>query len=65
MMPVPHSVVDKDTWFLLEELDELGEGLTQWEIDFVEELKQDLLMGMRPIQRRKDKLDEIREERLS
>lgn len=64
MKPAPETVNDRETWGLLQELDEHGQGLTQWEIDFVEKLTQDLLLGLRVSTRRKEKLDEIREDRL-
>ena len=64
MKPPPATVKDRDTWALLQELDEHGEGLTQWEIDFVEDLTCKLLLGTRPSDATKAKLDQIREERL-
>ncbi len=64
MKPPPETVRDRDTWALLQELDELGENLTQWEIDFVEQMTRDLLLGARASPARKVKLDQIREERL-
>jgi len=64
LKPAPETVKDRETWSLLQELDEHGQGLTQWEIDFVEKLTQDLLLGLRVSTRRKEKLDEIREDRL-
>jgi len=64
LKPAPETVKDRETWSLLQELDEHGQGLTQWEIDFVERLTQDLLLGLSVSVRRKEKLDEIREDRL-
>jgi hypothetical protein len=64
LKPPPETVRDRDTWALLQELDELGENLTQWEIDFVEQMTRDLLLGARASPARKVKLDQIREERL-
>lgn len=64
MKPPPATVKDRETWALLQELDEQGEGLTQWEIDFVEDLTQKLLLGIRPSDGTKRKLDEIRGDRL-
>ncbi|RTL25816.1 MAG: hypothetical protein EKK55_08810 [Rhodocyclaceae bacterium] len=64
MKPAPETVKDRDTWALLQELDEHGEGLTQWEIDFVEDLTKKLLLGIKPSDGTKRKLDEIREDRL-
>lgn len=64
MTHVPETVRDRATWALLQELDEHGENLTQWEIDFVEQLTRDLLAGARPTAGRRRKLDEIREDRL-
>lgn len=64
MKPAPETVKDRDTWALLQELDEHGESLTQWEIDFVEDLTKKLLLGIKPSDGTKRKLDEIREDRL-
>lgn len=64
MKPAPETVKDRDTWALLQELDEHGEDLTQWEIDFVEDLTKKLLLGIKPSDGTKRKLDEIREDRL-
>lgn len=61
---VPDTVRDRDSWLLLQELDEHGEGLTQWEIDFVEQLTRDLLAGAKLTTGRKTKLEQIREDRL-
>lgn len=41
----PATVRDSDSWADLQELDEHGENLTQWEVDFVESLTQRLLAG--------------------
>lgn len=60
----PETVKDRETWALLQELDELGEGLTKWEIDFVENLTRQLLLGIKPGPGIKHKLDEIRGDRL-
>lgn len=44
----PTSVVDIDGWNDLVELDEHGEGLTTWEVDFVESLvREQVRRGMR------------------
>lgn len=64
MKPAPETVRDRDTWALLQELDELGENLTQWEIDFVEQMTGDLLLGAKASPARKAKLEQIREDRL-
>lgn len=64
MKPAPETVRDRETWDLLQELDEHGENLTQWEIDFVEQMTRGLLLGRRASEGRKAKLNEIREDRL-
>lgn len=64
MKPAPATVRDRDTWALLQEVDEHGENLTQWEIDFVEQMTRDLLLGVTASAGRKAKLDQIREDRL-
>lgn len=60
----PHTVRDRNAWADLRELDEHGEGLTQWEIDWVESVTQQLLQGrwLSPAQWRT--LTRIREDRL-
>lgn len=64
MRKAPDTVRDIDTWDDLQELDELGENLTQWEIDFVENLTTKLIAGIRLTAGPKAKLAQIREERL-
>lgn len=64
MTYVPETVRDRATWLLAKELDDLGENLTSWECDYLESLIQDLLLGRQPSERRRRKLDEIREDRL-
>lgn len=61
---VPDTVQDHVAWLELEELDARGEGLTQWEIDFVESLREKLLLGWRLTKPQLARLEEIREERL-
>lgn len=60
----PETVKDRRTWDLLQELDEHGDGLTQWEIDFVEDLTRKLLLGFTASAGTKRKLNEIRGDRL-
>lgn len=62
--PVPATVVDKAGWTDLQELDQFGENLSQYEIDFVESLTQQLLAGRVLTEKQRTKLDRIREERL-
>lgn len=57
-------IVDPASWDDLKELDEHGEDLTQWEIDFVESLMQQLRNGRRLTAKQHEKLAAIREERL-
>jgi len=60
----PTSVVDIDGWNDLVELDEHGEGLTTWEVDFVESLMQQLRAGKTLTEKQRTRLDQIAEERL-
>lgn len=62
--PVPETVVDADAWHDLKRLDERGEGLTQWEIDFVEDLHGYLRAGRRLSAKQRMKLDAMLEDRL-
>lgn len=61
---IPATVTDKASWVDLTELDRRGEGLTQWEVDFVESLTQQLLEGRKLSDRQASRLEEIREARL-
>lgn len=61
---IPAGVVDRDAWTDLKELDEHGENLTQWEIDFVEQLHGWLRVGRRLTEKQRATLDRIRSERL-
>ena len=60
----PKTVKDRDSWALLHELDEHGAGLSQWEIDFVESLAQQLLLDRFLSAEQRARLDSLREERL-
>ena len=64
MADFPATVVDKAAWTDLQELDEHGEGLTDYEIDLVESLTKQLRAGAMLSDKQRAKLDEIREERL-
>ena len=60
----PETVRDLDNWADLVELDEHGEGLSQWEINFVESLMQQLIAGKWLTQKQRNRLEAIREEKL-
>lgn len=64
MAEVPDTVRDHVAWLEVCELDELGENLTQWEIDFVESLRAQLLHGHNLSKAQLRRLEEIREARL-
>lgn len=61
---IPPSVIEASAWVDLQELDQHGEGLTQWEIDFVESLTQQLLAGRNLSDKQRTQLQRIREDRL-
>lgn len=61
---IPDTVRDKASWLDLKELDEHGEGLTQWEIDFVESLTKQLLEWRYLTKPQQARLEEIMEARL-
>lgn len=42
MTDYPPGVLDEAGWDLLQEIDSAGEGLTPWEIDFVESVTKQL-----------------------
>lgn len=62
--PTPEGVRDADSWHDLKALDERGEGLTQWEIDFVEDLHGYLRRGLMLTEKQRNMLDQLMEERL-
>lgn len=64
-MAVPDGVRDQDAWVDMKELDEHGDGLTQWEIDFVEDLHGWLRAGRHLSEKQRATLDRIREDRLA
>jgi hypothetical protein len=61
---IPDTVRDKAAWVDLQELDQHGEGLTQWEIDFVESLTKRLRDGNMLTDAQRGTLAKIREDRL-
>jgi hypothetical protein len=64
MATIPDGVRDRAGWVDLKEVDEHGEGLTQFEIDFVESLHGWLLSGMDLTDKQRSTLERIRAERL-
>jgi hypothetical protein len=62
---VPATVVDKASWVDAKELDQHGENLTQFEIDFLESILQQLRAGRTLTDKQRAKLEAIREERLA
>ena len=61
--PVPDSVIDHDAWRTLVSVDELGEGLSQWEVDFVESVMVQRLAGKRLSIKQRARLRQIQEDR--
>lgn len=64
MAEIPSTVVDKASWVDAKELDEHGEGLTPYEVDFVESLTKQLRAGRMLSEKQRETLDKIREQRL-
>jgi len=64
MPEVPKTVQDRVAWLEVVELDDLAEDLTQWEADFVESLRRQLLHGRELTKPQSLRLAEIREDRL-
>lgn len=64
MSDMPESVIDPASWVDLQELDQHGEGLTEWEIEFVEDLFAWLRAGKALTDKQRDRLEAIREQRL-
>lgn len=64
MRPAPPEVLDRDSWRDVTDLDEHGVDLSQWEIEFVESLTQQLLSGETLSEKQKQKLASIIEERV-
>ena len=61
---IPASVRDRESWVDLKELDEHGQNLTQFEIEWVDSVMSQLLAGGSLSPRQREKLAQIREERL-
>lgn len=61
---VPDGVLDKAAWVDVKEVDQCGEGLTQWEIDFIDSLHGYLRAGRILTEKQREALDRIRENRL-
>ncbi len=64
MTDFPAGVRDKAAWVDLRELDDNGEGLTEFEITFVESITKQLRAGAILTDRQRDVLADIREKRL-
>ena len=64
MRPPPSTVRDRDSWRDAAELDDSGEDLTQWEIDFIESLMSQLLEGHYLTEKQKQKLWSIADDRI-
>lgn len=63
MREKPVSVEDHDAWPELVGVDELGEDLTQWEVDFVESLMCQVLEGKILSPKQRARLRQIAEDR--
>jgi len=61
---VPLTVEDVDSWHELQHLDEHGDDLSEWEIEFVESLMKQLKTGHWLTHKQKEKLHDIMEKRL-
>jgi len=61
---MPPTVKDSASWVDLEELDANGNGLTEWEINFVESLTKQLQRGGYLSVKQREILDRIRDEKL-
>lgn len=61
---MPETVKDVASWDELQELDEHGNGLTQWEINFVESLMKQLRNGSFLSAKQREILERIRDEKL-
>lgn len=64
MPSVPDTVRDRVAYLELIEIDDRAEGLTQWEIDFVEDMRVHLLLGLSPTEKQQRIIDRIREEKI-
>ena len=64
MPEIPSTVCDKAAWVDLRELDDHGDGLTQFEIDFVDGLMKRVKAGAILTDRQREVLAKIREDRL-
>lgn len=64
MKPIPPGVKDLAGWKDLCRLDEDGDGLSDWEINFVESLMKQLKSGLFLTEKQSEKLFDIMEKRL-
>ena len=60
----PEGVRDHEAWADLKLLDERGEGLTQWEIDFVEDLHGYLRRGLMLTEKQRRMLSQLIDDRV-
>lgn len=64
MSKIPDTVMDVSSWLVLRNVDDNGENLTQWEIDFVESLTARLLEGRSLTDNQRSRLEQLQEERV-
>ena len=61
---IPQMVIDIDNWHLAKEIDEKATDLSQWEIEFLESLFQQMIGGRRLSEKQVKKLKLIKEEKV-
>lgn len=64
MAEIPATVCDKAAWVDLRELDDHGDGLTEWETEFLDALIKRVRAGAILTDRQRETLARIREDRL-
>lgn len=63
--PVPAEVLDAMSWRDVKRIDDRGENLTQWEVDFVDSLLGYLRAGKLLTDKQRAVVDQLLEERVS
>lgn len=65
MPKIPSPVRDAESWLVLQEIDQRGNGLSPWEVQFIEDITKRLLAGRELSLAQRVKLAAIHEERVS
>lgn len=62
---IPSTVLDKQSWVDLRNIDQNGVGLTPWEVEFVESLTKQLLQGRTLTVKQRARLSALEKDRIT